>query len=462
MRRIYMENILVVDDDKAVLESTKDMLSVRNYSVDTANSGEEALSKVKASSYDLIITDLMMVGMDGLDLLKEVKKISPDTIVIVISGYGTMDIAIEATKLGAYDFVPKPFNEEEMLLRINRGLEFRRREIERNTLLKQIEERYSFNNIISKEPSMHKIFDQIVDIAQTDATVIIFGETGTGKEMIANAIHYNSHRKDKPFVPVHCAALSETLLESELFGHEKGAFTGAFKQKKGRFEIADGGTVFLDEVGDIPLVTQVKLLRVLQEKTFERVGGTELTRTDIRIITATNKDLLSLIKLGTFREDFYYRLNVFPINLPPLRERRNDIPLLAQHFIKNHNQKLGKNIQGISEEAMKSILNYPWPGNIRELENVIERAILTTKSDTIKEIGFISSSEIKQASASDEIEDYKGFYEKNMNPIEKEYYLKLIRKYNRDVDIIIQKMGISKRTFYNRVKEFGIDLDKVE
>jgi DNA-binding NtrC family response regulator len=454
------EKILVVDDDKAVLDSTSDMLSVRNYYTDTASSGEEALNKVKTVTYDLVITDLMMVGMDGIELLKEIKKLSPDTVVIVISGYGSMEIAIEATKLGAYDFIPKPFNEDEMLLRINRGLESRRRELERNILLKQIEEKYSFNNIISKESSMRKIFDQIVDISQTDATVIIFGETGTGKEMIANAIHYNSHRKDKPFIPVHCAALSETLLESELFGHEKGAFTGAFKQKKGRFELADGGTIFLDEVGDIPLVTQVKLLRVLQEKTFERVGGTELIRTDIRIITATNKDLLSLIKTGTFREDLYYRLNVFPINLPPLRERKNDIPLLVEHCIKNQNQKLGKNIKGISEESMKNMLNYSWPGNIRELENVIERAMLTAKEDLIRDINFIAAIEKQHQTINEDIEDYKNFYKNIMGPVEKDYFIQLIKKYKGDVDTIIEKMGISKRTFYNRIKEFEIDLEK--
>lgn len=455
------EKILIVDDDRAVLNSISDALTVRNYSVDTATNGEEALNKTKSISYDLVITDLMMKEISGLDLLKEIKRISPDTIVIVISGYGTLETAIEATKLGAYDFVPKPFTDEEILLRINRGLEYRRKDLERNLLQQQIKEKYSFNNIISKDPKMLKIFDQIIEIAQTDVTVLIFGETGTGKELIANAIHYNSHRKDKPFVAIHCAALSETLLESELFGHEKGAFTGAFKQKKGRFELADGGSIFLDEVGDIPLVTQVKLLRVLQKKEFERVGGTETIKTDIRIIAATNKDLTGLIKNGSFREDFYYRLNVFPIYLPPLRERREDIPLLIDNFIKQSSKKFKKNVEGVSEDSLKKMFEYPWPGNVRELENVLERAILVTKDKIIKDISFAPTAPLQKQKTIYEVENYKDFYTEIIGPIEKEYLINMIHKYKGDIDAVIAKMGISKRTFYNRLQEYNIDLKAV-
>lgn len=452
------EKILVVDDDRAVLDSINDILTVRDYSVDLAISGEEALNKIKQTRYDLVLTDLMMKGISGLDLLKEIKNISPETVVIVITGHAAIETAIEAIKLGAHDYVPKPFNDEEIVLRIDRGLQNKRNEAERNRLRKEIEEKYSFDNIISKDPKMLTIFDQILEVSETDANIIIFGETGTGKELIAKSIHYHSHRKDAPFVAIHCAALTDTLLESELFGHEKGAFTGAFKQKKGRFEQANGGTIFFDEVGDIPLVTQIKLLRVLQEREFERVGGTEILKTDIRIITATNKDLNKLIKDGLFREDFYYRLNVFPIALPPLRDRKEDIPLLCQHFQKLLNQRLGKNIEKFSENVMEKLFNYHWPGNVREMENVLERAFLINKGNVIEHIELMPSVLKEEIKVAGEVEDYKEFQKNILDPIEKEYLIKIINKYTGDVDTIINKMGISKRTFYNRLKEYGIIL----
>jgi DNA-binding NtrC family response regulator len=454
------EKILVVDDDPALLETINDILMVRNYPVDTATSGEEAIAKANSTSYDLVVTDIMMSGMSGLILLQELKKLDPNIIVIVISAHGKLEVAIEATKLGAYDFIPKPFSDDEILLRINRALEFRRGAIERDLLQKKVEDKYSLNNIISRNPAMRALFDQVNEIAQTDATVIILGETGTGKELFANAIHYYSHRKNMPFISLHCAALSETLLESELFGHEKGAFTGAFKQKKGKFEIADGGTLFLDEVGDIPLSTQVKLLRILQEKEFERVGGTDIIKANIRIIAATHKNLLKAIKESTFREDFYYRLNVFPLNIPPLRERINDIPLLVDHFIKESNKKFNKNIESVSENIMKKLMDYHWPGNIRELENIIERAVLSTKDNVINNIQLSQTTVIDKIEVLEEIEDYKEFCEKVIDPLEKRYFINTINIYKGEVETIIAKMGISRRTFYSRLKDFNIDLKK--
>lgn len=452
------EKILVVDDDRAVLDSINDILTVREYSVDLAKSGEEAIDKIKQARYDLVITDLMMRGISGLDLLKEIKRISPGTVVIVITGHATVNTAIEAIKLGAHDYLSKPFSDEEIVLRIDRGLQDKRNEVERNLLRRQIEEKYSFNNIISKDPKMLAIFDQILEIAETDATVLIFGDTGTGKELIAKSIHYHSHRKDAPFVAIHCAALTETLLESELFGHEKGAFTGAFKQKKGRFEQAHGGSIFLDEVGDIPLVTQVKLLRVLQEREFERVGGTETLKTDIRIIAATNKNLEKLIKDGLFREDFYYRLNVFPIKLPPLRNRKEDLPLLVEHFIKQLNHRLNKDIEKVSGSVLDNFFNYHWPGNIRELENVLERAVLVNKGKVIERAELGPSALREEVKGMEEIEEYKEFKKKVLDPMEKEYLIKMLGKYNGDINNIISKMGVSKRTFYNRAKDYGISL----
>jgi DNA-binding NtrC family response regulator len=454
------EKILVVDDDEGVLNSINNILTVRDYFVDLANSGEEAVGIIKEGKYDLVITDLMMGGMSGMDLLKEIKIISPDTAVIVVSGHGTLEMAIECTKLGAYDFVPKPFNDEELALRIERGLKSIKDERERNFLRSQVEQKFSFDNIISKDYKMLKIFDQIKGIAETDTSVLILGETGTGKELIAKSIHFHSSRKNSPFVAIHCAALSETLLESELFGHEKGAFTGAFKQKEGKFEQANGGTVFLDEVGDIPLVTQVKLLRVLQEKTFERVGGTELIKTDIRILAATNRDLKKLISEGTFREDLFYRLNVFPVSVPPLRERKGDIPILIDYFLKQLNAKLNKDVKKVSEQALERLLKYSWPGNIRELENVLERGILVCKGEVIEnsdlELEAVDSGQEKLVE--EDIENYEEFRSKVLDNTEKSYFIRMLNKYNGDIDAVIKSMGISQRTLYNRVKEFGINL----
>lgn len=455
------EKILVVDDDKGVLNSINNILTIRDYSVDLSESGEDAIDKIKQKEYDLVITDLMMQGMSGIDLLKEIKKICPKVIIILITAHATVDTVVEAIRLGAYDYVTKPFDDEELILRIERGLKTIKDEEEREFLRKHVEEKYSFDNIISRDSEMLKIFDQIKEIAETDATVLIFGETGTGKELIAKSIHFHSRRKEDPFVAIHCAALSETLLESELFGYEKGAFTGAFKQKKGRFELANGGTIFLDEIGDIPLVTQVKLLRVLQERQFERVGGTETLKVDIRLIGATNKDLKKQIAGGLFREDLFYRLNVFPMMLPPLREKKGDIPLLVDHFIKRINSRLNKKVESVSEPVLEKLLKYDWPGNIRELENILERAIIVNKSNVIEKIDIESISpkqEIKQPADIGEIENYKEFKEKILDSIEKQYLLKMLSKYNGDINTIISKMDISQRTLYNRIREYDINL----
>lgn len=455
--------ILVVDDDKGVLNSIKNILTVRDYTVGLSESGEDALTMMDKVEYDVVVTDLMMKGMSGMELLKEIKVIHPDTIVILITAHAAVDNAIEAIRLGAYDYVPKPFNDEELIIRIERGIENKLVKEDRESLRRYVEEKYSFDNILAKDPSMLAIFDRIIDIAETDATVLIYGETGTGKELIAKSIHFRSHRKNAPFVAVHCAALSETLLESELFGHEKGAFTGAFKQKKGRFEQANGGTIFFDEVGDIPLVTQVKLLRALQEKEYERVGGTETLKTDMRIIAATNKDLKSPIKEGLFREDLFYRLNVFPITLPPLRDRKGDIPLLVQHIIKKLNTKLGKDVEGVTESVLANLLDYGWPGNIRELENILERAVLVTKGELIEHVELETLHKNKTAiglQEAMEIENYEEFQKRVIDPVEKQYIEGILMKYNGDIETVISKMGVSQRTLYNRAKEYGINFKK--
>jgi len=377
-------HILLIDDDQAFRKVTQALLKDEGYEVNVAATGQEAMRLVEEKDYDLILTDLVMEGVNGLDVLRHIRRTCPKSVVMMITGYASIPSAIEAIKLGAEDYLTKPCGNEELLFKIRKALEQKRQQEELEHLREEVEQRHAFGNIIGKSPRMQEVFRLIRQVAETDATVLIQGETGTGKELIARAIHYNSLRRDKPFVAVSCAALPETLLESELFGHEKGAFTGAVRQKRGRFELANQGTFFLDEVADMPLATQSKLLRVLQEREFQRIGGTETIKTDIRLISATNTDLRKAIDQGRFREDLFYRLNVMPITLPPLRERPEDIPTLALHFLKKFSTTAGKSIEGISESAMSFLMKYPWPGNVRELENLMERAVILCRGDLLR------------------------------------------------------------------------------
>lgn len=373
--------ILVVEDEKIKRITLTDALLKEGYDVLAIDNPVEALNIFKEREFDVVITDIRLPHMDGLAFLKEIKALKPDTTAIVMTAYATVDTAIKAMKLGAYDYITKPFSSEELLLILERLKDFRRL-VEENIKLKQeITERYSFGNIVGKSKKMKGVYELIETVAPRDATVLIIGESGTGKELIANAIHYNSPRKDKPFVKFSCAALAESLLESELFGHEKGAFTGAIKERRGRFELANNGSIFLDDIDDIPLSMQTKLLRVLQEKEIEKVGGTKTIKVDIRIVCATKVDLLKLAKQGKFREDLYYRLNIVPINLPPLRERKEDIPLIVDHLLNKYCSKQDK--KTFSPEAMKLLMDYNWPGNVRELENVIERTVTLIRNQEI-------------------------------------------------------------------------------
>jgi len=374
--------VLIVEDEKIKRITLADALLKEGYDVMVSENPIEALNIFKEREFDVVITDIRLPQMDGLDFLKEIKTLKPDTTAIVMTAYATVDTAIKAMKLGAYDYITKPFSSEELILILERLKDFRRL-IEENIKLKQeITKRYSFGNIVGKSKKMRDVYELIETVAPCDATTLIVGESGTGKELIANAIHYNSPRKDKPFIKFSCAALAETLLESELFGHERGAFTGAIKERKGRFELANSGSIFLDDIDDIPLSMQSKLLRVLQEKEIERVGGTKTIKTDIRIICATKVDLLKLAKQGKFREDLYYRLNIVPINLPPLRERKEDIPILVEYLLNKYSSKGEK--KTFCPEAMRLLINYDWPGNVRELENVVERIVTLTRSNDIR------------------------------------------------------------------------------
>jgi two-component system NtrC family response regulator len=378
-----METILIVDDEKNYLVVLSAFLTEEGYEVLTAEEGQTALDIVKGADLDLVLTDMKMPSMDGIELLRRIKERSPDLPVVMMTAYGTVEKAVEAMQHGAFNFIQKPFQNETLKQIVEKAVTTYRIVKENRYLVEALEDRYRFDNIIGKSKPLQEVFDVVQKIAHTKATALITGESGTGKELIAKAIHFNSPRRDKPFVAVSCAALSETLLESELFGHEKGAFTGAIAVKKGRFELADGGTLFLDEIGEVPVPVQVKLLRVLEEMRFERVGGAKTITADVRLIAATNRALKAEVEKGRFREDLYFRLNVVHIELPPLRGRAEDIPLLAAHFVAKYAREAKRGEMTISPEAMRFLYNHRWPGNVRELEHAIERATLLSKDNEI-------------------------------------------------------------------------------
>ena len=367
--------ILIVDDEVSMREFLEIMLSKEGYKVSSSGSGKEALRMLNDTIYDLIVSDVQMPGMNGIELLRNVKEVCPDTTVIMITAYASTESGVEAMKAGAYDYITKPFKVDEIKLIIKNVLEKKRLEVENLLLKREFRERYSFGSILGNSPEMLRVYDLIEKIGPTKTNVLVEGESGTGKELVAKAIHYQSPRREKPFVAITCGAIPDGLMESELFGHMKGSFTGAIANKAGLFEMADGGTVFLDEIGELPLAIQVKLLRVIQERSFRRVGGTEDITVDVRIISATNKTLEEEVKKGNFREDLYYRLNVLQIRMPPLRERLSDVPILARHFLDKYAKEHGKDVKGITTVAMRILEGYSYPGNVRELENVIERGV---------------------------------------------------------------------------------------
>ena len=383
------ERILVIDDEGRNREFLKEFLDVEGFDVETAKDGQEGIEVLEKMDFDLVLTDLKMPRADGLAVLEGLRRINPQTVAIVFTGFGSIDTAVKAVKLGAYDYITKPLKIEEISLVIHRALEHRKLSLENEMLRRQLKRKYKFDNIVGDSEGMQQVFRLVEKIANTDSTVLVYGESGTGKELIARAIHFNSDRRERPLIPVNCGAIPEELLESELFGHEQGAFTGATRTRIGRFELGNGGTIFLDEIGDMSPALQVKILRVLQEHEFERVGGMKTIKVDIRVIAATNKDLDKNVADGKFREDLFYRLNVIPIQLPPLRDRPADTPLLVNHFLQMYNTKNGHNITGVSPEAMELLSSYEWPGNVRELENMIERIVIL-KGDGLIEPGDLS------------------------------------------------------------------------
>ncbi|MFQ5866932.1 MAG: sigma-54-dependent transcriptional regulator [bacterium] len=442
------KRILIVDDEELMQITLRDSLKKEGYEVTVACDGEEGWKKFKEVYPALILADLKMPGIDGIGLLEKIKEISPETMVIMMTGYGTIESAVQAMKLGAYDYITKPFLPEDMVLLVKRALEVYDLREENRLLREKLKGRCRLEGLVGANEKMQEVYQLITTVAKTTATVVVYGETGTGKELVAEAIHNLSPRKNKPLIKVSCAALSETLIESELFGHERGAFTDAISRKIGRFEMAEGGTLFIDDVDEIKLEAQVKLLRVLQERKFERVGGTETLQVDVRLIAAAKRDLLELVQEGKFREDLYYRVNVIPIFMPPLRERKDDIPLLVGHFIEKYK---GESKKEISPQALQLLVWYDWPGNIRELENVIERVIALSDREEIlpKDLPSFLKTEEKEGKTRT--------IQEVVEESEKDYLLKVLAQTKGRKKDAAKILGITPKTLWQKMKEYGIE-----
>jgi DNA-binding NtrC family response regulator len=441
--------ILIVEDDPTVGGSLRLLFKKKGHEILLASNGKEALQLFRHKVVDLVITDVVMPRMDGIELLEAVKGLRPETEVIVISAQGTIEKAVQAMKLGAFDFIEKPINPRVISLLVERALEKQTLILQNRDLRSRLEDKFHFKNIIGRSEKMVKIFELIRHIAPYDSSVLIIGESGTGKELIANAIHYNSPRASMPFIKVSCASLSEGIIESELFGHEKGAFTGAIASRKGRFELAHQGTLFLDEVEDIPPATQIKLLRVLQEGEFERVGGNKTIKVNIRIIAASNRDLQEAVKRGTFREDLYYRLNVVNIKLPALRGRRDDIPFLVNFFIEKYNEKYQMKVKGISQKAMNLLIDYEWTGNIRELENTME-SILVINSPGVIDIQHLPQ-EIRDIKERPEVISIK--IGTSLEEVEKEILIQTLKATKGNKRKAARLLGVNVRTIHRKIEE---------
>jgi len=450
--------ILVVDDEPSQRKMLQANLSLDGYQVFQAEDGLDAISKVSAEFFDLILMDNRMSQMDGIEALKEIKKISPGIPVIIITAYASVETAVLALQAGAHDYLTKPLDIDELRFKVQQTLEFWRLKEDVIIQKRRIENLFDASHIVGRSEKMKRVLETVAMVAPTEASVLILGESGTGKELIANALHQGSNRTDKLFIKVNCAALPESLLEAELFGHEKGAFTGAVGRRPGRFELADGGTIFLDEIGEMTPATQAKLLRVLQEREFEPLGSTRTVKTDIRIIAASNKILKDEVKRGTFREDLFYRLNVVPIDLPSLRERKEDIPLLIEHFLRIYNDKNGRNLQGFHPRALDAMMRYPWPGNIRELENVLKRAVVL--ADKVVMPAHLPSNLADRPCSPDSTRHdlpVAGSLEDQLMAAERLIITQALENNDRNVSMTAKVLRISRRTLQRKMKLLGID-----
>ncbi len=447
------EHILIVDDERAIQKTLRGVLEDEGYRVNAVGSAQEALTRLQDEAPDLVFLDIWMPGMDGLEALAEFKRIRPETAVVMISGHGTIETAVKATKLGAYDFIEKPLSLEKILLAATRALDHGRLERENRDLREQLERG---QRIVGKSRVIEELRQQIGIAAPTNGRVLIHGENGVGKELVARAIHAQSVRQDGPFVEVNCAAIPEELIESELFGHERGAFTGAVSRRRGKFELADGGTLFLDEVGDMSVKTQAKVLRVLEEQAFERVGGKETLRVDVRVLAASNQDLPDLIAQGRFREDLFYRLSVIPVEVPPLRQRAEDIPLLVEHFIKLFSGENAKRPKTISVEALAYFLSYEWPGNVRELRNMVERLVIMTPGDVIGPEALPPPLRPRDPAATVEDTQREKTLKEAREAFERAYILGELRTHDWNMTRTAEKLGIERSHLYRKLKIYGI------
>jgi two-component system response regulator HydG len=447
--------VLVVDDDPAHRTMLRTLLTGWGYAIEEADDGSRAIDRVREQAFDLILMDIRMIKVSGLEALEEIKAFNPAIPVIIMTAYSSVESAVEAMKNGAYDYLTKPLDFDELRLTMERAMEHSHLREENRLLRETLGAHFDTQNIIGTSPAMMRLMETVAQVATSEATVLITGESGTGKEMIAGAIHFNSLRKDGPFVKINCAAITETLLESELFGHEKGAFTGAYRRKEGRFRQAHGGTLFLDEVSEMSLAMQVKLLRVLQDREITRVGGEEVVKVDVRIIAATNKDLMAEIRAGRFRDDLYYRLNVVGTAMPPLRERREDIPLLAQHFLEQFSEKNRKRIKGFTPQAMDRLMRYEWPGNVRELMNAIERAVVLGRAEYLNEQEFPLIMGEAGPEGGLPVRG-AGSGEMPLDEVEKTTILRTLELSNGNKSEAARRLGITRRTLHKKLKAYGV------
>jgi DNA-binding NtrC family response regulator len=460
-----MGRILVIDDEPDVLNIIVEILRTAGYDVVSAPNGEAGIKALDSNFFDLVFTDLMMPGIGGMDVLQHAVTRSPKTLCIILTGYGTIESSVDAIKNGAFDYITKPITSKALLITVEKALNFQSLKEENSRLKKELQKKYRFNNIVGTSKAMRKVFDLIEKVADTDGTVLISGASGTGKELIASAIHYNSSRGDKPMVVINCGAIPEELLESELFGHEKGAFTGAYKNRTGRFEMANGGTFFLDEIGEMSPSLQVKLLRVLQEQKFEKVGGTKTVHVDVRIIAATNKNLTISINKGKFREDLYYRLNVIPIKVPPLKQRKSDIPLLIDYFMKKFRSEKQNLIKEFSNEALEDMMGFDWPGNVREVENVIKRLTILCDNEIVQVDDLPEHIQRKTRSLEPDEEDVLD-KDLNLNEAVKDYEKRLIldalEKSNWVKTKAAKLLNINRTTLVEKIKKQNLDEKNTE
>ena len=447
-------SILVVDDEEIVRDSLASWLEEDGYHVDTAPDGPTALAKLAERAYAVLLVDLKMPGMDGLQVLAQARSLHPDAPVIIMTAYATVDTAVQAMKQGAYDYLVKPFEPEELSLMVGKLSNAQALRRENVLLRKALKRQFDFKDLVSKSPKMEAVFELARTAAKSNSTVLILGESGTGKELLARAIHAESLRRDGTFVGVSCAALTESLLESELFGHEKGAFTGAATSSRGKFEIAAGGTLFLDEIGDISPRLQLDLLRVLDAREFRRVGGSQLIKTDVRIIAATNRDLKKLVESGTFREDLYYRLNVIPVTMPPLRGRKEDIPLLVEHFLAQFRTEMRRPLEAVSAEALEMLMAHDWPGNVRELRNVLERGAVLARGPIITPMDLeLAAPALPGGTPSAETSD-------SLREVERKHIVATLKQHNWNITRSAKALGIDRVTLYNKIKRYQIREDE--